>query len=518
MDFGNGASLHATCQEAAPSISALQLVDEGGDIKKAATFSAFGSLSAKAHLLNVPATCATSSITKPCAPNGAEYRPPLFHCVWSSPPQGGTYRGEPVLAQTAELVASDGKTLIGLSVFLMCALPPLDNFIAMSAFSDAWPDGDAIKLKLEVRHFAPMSAADDFATAATNVSYRGIFGGDTFSVYASSPPLVPPPFAPPPPSPPSFSAFGGVFPVSSCMTFNNEVANGQLRAKNTNWNYCTSGDNKPSLYDGDTSTEVSTGKHSAHSPMHDDTVAYDFGKVISFRYVSVWGSGCTHNTWGVSTDGVEWKGGQLWDRVSWSCANPGSRSALWVDIGEQTARYFAMSMGSGSAKIYEMQVLSPDAPVAVTSLGGKLPVSSCMTFNNEVANGQLKSKNTNWNYCTAGDNMPSLYDGDTSTEVSTGKHSAHSPMHDDTVAYDFGKVISFRYVSVWGSGCTHNTWGVSTDGVEWKGGQLWDRVSWSCANPGSRSALWVDIGEQTARYFAMSMGSGSAKIYEMQVK
>lgn len=221
-DAPNAATLTATCSHKKPGVTAVQFLDVAGDVQTEALFSAFDAqqpLTAKVHLLNVPPTCTASSITEPCAAFGVEYRPPLFYCVWSSPSGQGSYHGTAVSAQVAELVASDG-TLVGMSVFLSCSLPPLERFIAISGFDESWPIGNPLTLSLEVRHYAPVRATDDFLRKSMLVPYSGVFGGDTLYIYAPSPPppLPPPPLTPPPPSPapPSFPPPNAPPP---CQTF-----------------------------------------------------------------------------------------------------------------------------------------------------------------------------------------------------------------------------------------------------------------------------------------------------------
>ena len=106
-----------------------------------------------------------------------------------------------------------------------------------------------------------------------------------------------------------------------------------------------------------------------------------------------------------------------------------------------------------------------------------LPIHRSLLAAHQINNGQFKATNANWNFangvCSSGESpMPCLNDGDTNTECDTGKHPSLNAMHDDTIAFDLGAEKTFDAISVWGSTCSHNTWGFSNDGVNWWGGQL----------------------------------------------
>lgn len=170
----------------------------------------------------------------------------------------------------------------------------------------------------------------------------------------------PPPGAPPtsPPSVPPAGANGQYSPVGSCMTYNDEVGGGGLFATNAGWSYCSAGSTTmTALYDGDTTVEVSTGLH-AYAALHDDVAAIDLGASVPFSQVAVWGTVCNAQSWGFSNDGVTWWAGHLGSRTSFPCSSPGN-AATWVDVGSQTARYFAYYGGNPASDVYEMQVKVP---------------------------------------------------------------------------------------------------------------------------------------------------------------
>lgn len=216
----------------------------------------------------------------------------------------------------------------------------------------------------------------------------------------SSPPTHPPPLSPSPAAPP-LGPFGGIDPVNTCMTYTNEVQ-GRLKvtAAENRWDFAngqcsgTLGPVRspmPCLNDGDTSTACDTGLDTPtyYQPFHDDVVAYDFGRSVSFNEMAIWGTECGMISYGVSDDGATWRacgalragvliGGSpqsaaaasmksTLDRHGITCTSPGASTPVWINLGNhttdsgtiygtQTARYIAVTSGSGNSNIYELAV------------------------------------------------------------------------------------------------------------------------------------------------------------------
>ena len=252
--------------------------------------------SQRAVLHGVPYTCTNSLLSQPCATNDNLY-PPLWSCSWTTA-DGAVFNTGLISASLS--ADTFGGELVGIGVYLECPVPNATFGLQHSS------SGSTGTLQMQ----ANMSVLHHGTGAGMLVPFESN-SAPTFTFLVgmpSPPPPTPPPsFPPPPPSPspaPPIGPFGGYIPVGTCMTYDNEISGGYLHATNSAWNYrngvCSSGQSPMiCLTDGDTNTQCDT-DHGRGT--HDDTAAFDFGELVSFSKICVWGTCCTSTTWGVRCD------------------------------------------------------------------------------------------------------------------------------------------------------------------------------------------------------------------------